>query len=196
MNNIVKTGTEHVERYEYSKTKLETEKFFWHTLCDNYLEFVKDRIYNPSTYGQDAAISAKYTLYTSMLAVLKLMAPIMPYITEAVYQLKFSALEGVKSVHLSSWPVADKKCIDAKSEKAGDLMVAVVDVVRRTKSKAQVSLKTPVKQLTISCSAEDRAALSTLLEDLKAVIYAEKIAFGPGAEIQCGDCEVKVNVAL
>ena len=196
LNTIVRVCSENFERYEYSKTKLEAEQFFWQTLCDNYLELVKDRIYNPSKYEPDEVVSAKYTLYTSILTVLKLMAPIMPYITEAVYQSKFNELEKVKSIHLTNWPESDDSLIDADAEKSGDLIVAIIDVVRKMKSKAQVSLKTPVTELIISCSKEDKKSIDILLDDLKSVINGEKIVFSKGGEIECEKCDVKVSVKL
>ncbi|MBU0535901.1 MAG: valine--tRNA ligase, partial [Nanoarchaeota archaeon] len=46
LNKIINQATESFDKYEYSKTKLESEKFFWQVLCDNYLEIIKDRLYN------------------------------------------------------------------------------------------------------------------------------------------------------
>ncbi|RME31014.1 valine--tRNA ligase, partial [Candidatus Woesearchaeota archaeon] len=63
---VVKDVTDHFDRYEYSKTRFETEQFFWRTFCDNYLELVKARLYNPEAYGE-AAQSAQHTLYSVAL---------------------------------------------------------------------------------------------------------------------------------
>ncbi|MBU3941956.1 MAG: class I tRNA ligase family protein, partial [Nanoarchaeota archaeon] len=82
----------------------ETEKFFWQQFCDNYLEIVKDRLYNKENYSKEAVDSAHYTLYNITLAILKLMAPIMPHITEEIYHLYFAEIEGLKSIHGSDWP--------------------------------------------------------------------------------------------
>jgi len=193
-NKIVKECTEYFDNYEYSKTKMEAEKFFWQVLCDNYLEIIKDRIYNPSKYSKDDIESAKFTLYTSLLGVLKLMAPIMPYITESVYQLHFAKLEGVKSIHLSSWPEYDKDLVDEKAEKAGDLLVDVLAVARKEKSTKQVSLKTPVR-LTIEAKADDKKLLELVLDDLKAAANAQDIKFGK-AKTKCANSDVNVDVVL
>ena len=89
LSKLVKESTEYFEKYEYSHTKLETDKFFWQTFCDNYLEIVKDRLYNPDKRGKEARLSAQYSLYNSLLTVIKLMAPITPFITEELYQYFF-----------------------------------------------------------------------------------------------------------
>ncbi|PIN85995.1 valine--tRNA ligase [Candidatus Woesearchaeota archaeon CG10_big_fil_rev_8_21_14_0_10_44_13] len=193
-NNIVKECTEYFDGYEYSKTKAEAEKFFWQILCDNYLEIIKDRIYNPARYSKEDIESAKFTLYTSLLGVLKLMAPIMPYITESIYHLHFAKLEGVKSIHVSKWPEPDPGLIDGKAEKAGDLLVDILAVVRKEKSAKQVSLKTPVK-LTIDIKAEDRKLLEIVLDDLKAASNAQEITFGK-ASMKCANSYVNVDVEI
>ena len=82
LHKVIMNSTLSLEKYEYSRTKQEVEVFFWHVLCDNYLEIVKDRLYNPDNRGVRERKSAQKALYDSILGVLKLMAPIMPHITE------------------------------------------------------------------------------------------------------------------
>ena len=93
LSDVIKNSTENFMNYEYSHTKLETETFFWHTFCDNYLEIIKDRIYNAEKRGKEAKLSAQYGLYHTLLAIIKLMAPIMPFITEELYQSYFRSHE-------------------------------------------------------------------------------------------------------
>ena len=78
----------------------------------NYLEIIKDRLYNPKTKQEKE--SAQYVLYTSLLTVLKLFAPIMPYITEELYQAYFQKHEKEKSIHISSCPKYDSRLINKK----------------------------------------------------------------------------------
>ena len=155
-------------------SKLSVEKFFWHKFCDNYLEIVKDRIYNPDKRGEEARKSAQYGLYHTLLAILKMMAPIMPHITEEIYQLYFAAKEKKKSIHISLWPKLDM--IDEEAERIGDVVVEAVEHVRRAKSEKKVSLKTPVKKLFIKAklSAEEFALVE---KEIKAVTKAEMIEF-------------------
>jgi valyl-tRNA synthetase len=176
LSRIVKGATESFENYEYSHGKLETDKFFWQVFCDNYLEIIKDRIYNPDRRGQDAMISAKFGLYTSLLTVIKLMAPIMPFITEELYQAYFREKENSKSVHLSKWPGLDMA--DDHAEHIGDFAVSVIEFVRKEKTAKQVSLKTPVKHLTIRAKIEEKD-FEEVEADIKASTSAEKIIFEP-----------------
>jgi valyl-tRNA synthetase len=147
LNRMIKESTETFARYEYSRTKSEVDKFFWQILCDNYLEFIKHRLYNPTEYPEDAVQSAKYTLYKVVLASIKLFAPIMPHITEEIYHLQFSKHEHCNSIHLSHWPTYDANLIDKKAEKVGDLVVYAATQARKAKSEKALSLKAPIKHM-------------------------------------------------
>ena len=149
INRLIQFCTESFDNYEYSKAKAETEKFFWQMFCDNYLEIVKDRLYNPDKYAKTAKDSAQFTLYNALIVILKLMAPIMPFITEEIYQLYFANDEKCKSIHLSGWPKFDKTMIDEEAEKTGDFVVYAIAEARKAKSEKGVSLKTPVKKMTL-----------------------------------------------
>ncbi|MEM3127094.1 MAG: valine--tRNA ligase, partial [Candidatus Woesearchaeota archaeon] len=115
LHKIIKESTETMDQFEYSKTKHEVEKFFWHIFCDYYLEICKDRIYNSQKYSEKSKQSAQFTLYESLLSVLKLMAPITPFITEEIYHHYFSKKEKKKSIHNSSWPEFNSKYIDEEA---------------------------------------------------------------------------------
>ena len=166
--------TESFRRYEFSKTKMETEKFFWQSFCDNYLELVKDRIYNPEKYSEDEIESAKFTLYTALETVLKLMAPVMPYITEEIFHLYFAKQE--KSIHNTSWPMFESSLVDEDAEKLGDLVVAAVTAARRAKTERQVSLKSPIKRLSLKGKIT-RRDFETVEKDIKAATSAETVVF-------------------
>ncbi|MEK6891812.1 MAG: valine--tRNA ligase, partial [Nanoarchaeota archaeon] len=176
LSRVVKESTENMMNYEYSHTKLGTETFFWHTFCDNYLELIKDRLYNHETRGKEAKLSAQYGLYHSLLTIIKLMAPIMPFITEELYQLYFKNHEHTKSIHLTKWP--ELNMIDEHAEHIGDFVVAVVEFVRKEKTSKQLSLKAPVKKLTIKSKVEEKD-FDGVEAEIKAATSAELIVFEP-----------------
>ncbi len=177
--------------YEYSHLKLETEKFFWHQFCDNYLEIIKDRVYNPDKRGEDAKLSAQYGLYNALLAIIKLMAPITPFITEELYQAFFREHEKVKSVHLAKWPAIDM--INEKDEKAGDLFIYVLQHVRRAKAEKGISLKAPVKKI-IAKGKISEEEFEKIKQDLTATTSAEEIVFEQIAKDSKVDYEVVVDI--
>jgi len=190
LNKVIKDATEAFEQYEYSKCKLLTEQFFWNVFCDYYLEIVKDRTYNDTRKGKEAA---QWTLYTSLLKILKLFAPIMPYITEEVYHAYYHQHEKTKSIHISEWPV--EHAVPEKSLAIGEMAVAIIGAVRKYKSEQKVSLKKEIALLTIDCSQEDQAKLTDVLDDIKATTNAQKVDFGVGKIVTDVD-SVKIEVLL
>ncbi len=54
LHRLIAQVTRELDRYEYSTALGHTEEFFWGAFCDNYLEIVKDRIYNPEERGAEA----------------------------------------------------------------------------------------------------------------------------------------------
>ncbi|MEK6856754.1 MAG: valine--tRNA ligase [Nanoarchaeota archaeon] len=171
LNSLIKTCTETFENYEYFRTKSDTENFFWNTFCDNYLEIIKNRLYNPS--NKEEKESAQYVLHLSLLSILKLFAPIMPHVTEELYQEHFKNHEKKKSIHNTPWPKYDKKLINKKIEKEGDEIIEIIAKVRQFKTSNQKSLKEEIN-LTLPTQYKN----SEFLSDLKAVTNAKELKFG------------------
>ena len=165
---VVNSATKYFEQYEYSRAKAETEKFFWKVLTDNYIEIVKKRIY---TGKGDKKLSAQYTLYHSLLTILKLIAPIMPYITEEIYQTYFKKLEKDKSIHTSKWPEVKK----VKDDGGFSDLVNLISKVRQEKTKAKKAMNT---EITLTIDKKDKTKLKNVLNDLKDVTNASDIKEG------------------
>ena len=169
MNKLVKEVTENFEDYNYSQSKRLVDSFFWSSFCDDYLEIIKKRIYNDMKEKTD---SAKFVLKKLLINILKLYAPIVPYITEEIY----SNFDN-KSIHISSWPEYDKKLIDDKFEKVGDEALEVIYQVRKFKADNKKSLKEHVKITLINNKLE------IFKEDLQSVCNAD-IFFGKEFKIE------------
>ncbi len=142
LQRVIRECTEQFEQYEFSKVRVALEVFFWHTFCDNYLEIVKHRFYQEG--ASEAKKSAQYALSTVLLDVLKMFAPLLPYITEELYQIGFAKQEKQKSIHITMWPSVDEKLVDEKIEKKGDVFVELLSKIRKFKSDHGKSLKIEV----------------------------------------------------
>jgi len=172
LNDLVKSCTENFEKYEYSRAKMETERFFWNMFADNYLEIVKKRIYNEKG---DRKKSAQYVLYKSLLTILKLFAPIMPFITEEIYQTYFKKFEKDKSIHISGW--LEVASLSAKADEGGklDLFLKILAKVRQEKTKAKKSMNVEIELI---LPKEEKAKLGKMIQDLKDVTNAREIKQG------------------
>jgi len=184
LKDVVDGATDSFDHYEYFRTKSDSEKFFWQVFCDYYLEMVKYRLYNPDKVGKESRRAAQYTLYQALLAVLKLMAPIMPHITEEIYQGTFQIHEGSKSIHNSSWPEIPDEFKDEKSEEAGDLAAEVIRLVRKAKSDANMPLGAEVEKAEIQVPEGKQEILKLVEEDVKGTGKIKAISYGDGKELQ------------
>ncbi len=181
----IKEATEAFDKYEYHQAKTAIEAFFWKDFCDNYLELIKSRIYEPKT--EQHKKSAQHALYTCLSAIVRLMAPFTPFITEEVYHLYLKEHEKCPSVHMTKWP--EMPAINEKAEQAGNIAVAVLSAVRKKKSEMKTSMKTPVKRLVI----ETKIDISGVLDDLKATTATEKIEIGKATEEITPDVKITVE---
>ena len=170
LDKIIALCTKSFENYEYARVKSEIEHFFWHTFCDNYLEIVKRRVYSGT---KEEKLSAQYALYTCLLKILKVLAPIMPYITEEIYQKFFKENEKHKSIHISSWPISEIS--DKKAEEAGELFTQILTQVRKQKSEEKKGMKS---EIILTLEKEKLDKLKPVLEDLKAVTSSKEIKSG------------------
>src|SRR3989344_2460139 len=169
LNKIVKICTGSFDEYEYSKAKGEIDNFFWNFYCDYYIEIVKNRLYNEKGKKKQ---SAQFTLYNSLLTIIKLFAPIMPHITEEVYNIRYAKDEKCKSIHISKWPEYDKKLDDKEIEKIGKLIIKIIQEVRKFKTMNKKSLK---EEVLITLNKKDYKTVEVAIDDLKAVTNAKEI---------------------
>jgi valyl-tRNA synthetase len=136
-----------MDKYEYSRAKEIIDNFFWKNLCDYYLEIVKSRLYNVGSIKTKQA--AQFTLYNVILGCLKLYSPIMPFITEEVYQNYFRKFEKQKSIHLTLLPELDKKLYFSTVAKDFELAIDVIAQIRKYKSEHQLSMKAELDEVSI-----------------------------------------------
>ncbi len=155
-------------KYGIAGAKRTIENFFWKDFADNYIEIIKKRVYNEK---EDKKLSAQYTLYQSLLTILKLLAPIIPFITEEIYQNYFREFEKDKSIHITQFSKIDIK----EKTDAGDLFIDVLRRVRQEKTKAQKPMNV---EIILNLDKKDYGILRELLEDLKAVTNAKEIKEG------------------
>jgi valyl-tRNA synthetase len=185
LNQVIKDATLFFEQYDFSKSKAEVERFFWNDFCDNYLEIIKDRLYNSDNYAKEEVESAKYTLYNAILATLKLFAPFLVHISEEIYQSFFKEFEKHKSIHLAKWPNPKKEWENKDALNSGRALLSVISAVRRYKALNNLSMKAELPSITITLpKAMD---LSMFEREIKNTLHVKVIDIEEGEEIGVKD---------
>lgn len=152
-----KTVTEAMEKCQWNIAVEEIRNFTWHVFCDCYIEAVKDRLYRSDVYGQPKKVAAQHTLYEVLYRILQMMAPVVPHLTEELYQAIYAENKAYKSIQVSPWPKYNPIIVDEIAEKNGDLIMAVIGEVRREKAEKKLALNSPVKKLIIYAGEQAEA---------------------------------------
>ncbi|QHC59004.1 valine--tRNA ligase [Rathayibacter sp. VKM Ac-2760] len=165
LDRVVADATTALENYDHARALEITEAFFW-TFCDDYLELVKER-----AYGEDGA-SAAAALHRALDVLQRLFAPFIPFAVEETWSWSHDG-----SVHTESWPEqgglgGDPAVLAAAS--------TVLTAIRRAKTDAKASQKTPVRSAVVTAPAELVASLRLAAGDLAAVGRIAALDFAEG----------------
>jgi valyl-tRNA synthetase len=173
--DVVAGCTAAFESYDHARALHETESFFWF-FCDDYLELVKSRAYGE--HGPRAAASAHAALQAALSVLLRLFAPVLPFVTEEAWSWW---QEG--SIHQASWPDPDGPRAMAGAVDPGLLGAAsdAIAAVRGAKSAARLSMRAPVRQLVVSAGEEDLARIRPVLADVQAAGKVDQVILRPSA---------------
>jgi valyl-tRNA synthetase len=171
--DLVDQATAALDGYDYTTALERTEAFFWR-FCDDYLELVKGRVYGDATEAGRA--SAASALRTALSTLLRLFAPVLPFVTEEVWSWW---REG--SVHRSAWPSAAPPRAAAGPDADPlllDVARSVLGEVRKAKSLAQRSMRWPVERAVVNDTAPRLERLRAVEPDLRAAGRIDRLEVG------------------
>ena len=182
--DVVATATAAFERFEHARALEATESLFW-TFCDDYIELVKDRANDLGGTHEAAAVrSARAALAIAVDTFVRLLAPFLPFATEEVWSWYRTG-----SVHRAAWPQSDG-LREASAGADAELVAragAALAALRKVKSEAKTSQKTPILSVALAVAPEAEASVEAVRADL---IEAAKVT-GPMtlavAEPRAGD---------
>jgi valyl-tRNA synthetase len=167
--------TEAMENCDFMNATEKARNFIWHVFCDHYLEAAKTRLYGEGK----GKLSAQYTLYKAIESMLKLIAPIIPHLSEEIWRIMYNP---EKSIHISEWPLQVDEFMDQEAEETGDLVIEVISDVRREKNRMGVSLNAPVDTLRLYAPEESLEKLSLGEQDIKDTLKVNTIVYASGDE--------------
>ncbi|SPZ50183.1 Valine--tRNA ligase [Sarcina ventriculi] len=132
MNGLVKEVTENMEKYELGIALQKVHDFLWTEFCDYYIELVK-----PVLYGEDEKSKGIVfnVLYKVLNTGLKLLHPVMPFITEEIYTHLSTETE---SITIASWPEYDESLVNEKSEKDMEFIMEAIKALRNLRASMNV----------------------------------------------------------
>lgn len=156
--DLVDEATVAFESFDYARALERTERFFW-SFCDDYLELVKGRAYDDA--NDETVRSAAVTLRVALSTLLRLFAPVLPYVSEEVWSWWRDG-----SIHRAAWPKADELRVEGGDPLVYEVAADVLAEVRKVKSTQKVSLASPVDRVHVIDTPERLAALEAARRDV------------------------------
>lgn len=167
LNKLIKETTINLNNYDLGVWTQKVYDFIWGEFCDWYIEMVKPRLYDKENKTREAA---QYTLNKVLGDSLKLLHPIMPFITEEIYTKLYNNDE---SIMISSWPKYSEEFNFAKEEKQIEKIKQIIIGIRNIRTNMNVH---PAKKLTLIFVTEnDEEMIIDSQEFIKKLGFADKI---------------------
>ncbi len=157
LNSLIKNFTEGLESLHPHLATRALQDFWLKDLSRGYIQLVRDRL---SSNDKEA----KYILEEVYVQLIKLCSPILPFITESVWQeLREKKVVKEESVHLTKWPKAEDKKIDKKLEEEFEIALQIIEVGLSVRDKEQVGLKWPLAKAIIKSDKEIRKEFQEII---------------------------------
>lgn len=183
LNRLIDQVNRNMDEYDFASALKSIRSFTWYEFADNYIEIVKNRLYSGS---EEEKLPAKYTLYKVLSALIKMLAPITPFLAEECWQI----FSGNGSVHLQSYPEAEKEFIDEEAENRGEIIKEIVESVRRYKHDNGMALNAPLGKIGIFV----KASIDT--RDISGALNAQVEIMNEMPEIEMRVAEIKPKFSI
>ena len=143
-NRVAADVNDALATYRFHEASNRIYDFFWGEFCDWYIELIKPRLNFGDAANRDAARVACRNLVTLFDASLRLLHPVMPFITEQIWQTLYEAKPPVKSIALTSYPQADTGQFDLSAETEMAILQDLIVSVRNLRAELKIEPKVRV----------------------------------------------------
>jgi len=176
LNSLMKEVIGSLERFEIHLAARRIEEFVVNDLSNWYIRRSRRRFWiAEESIDKDCAY---LTLYEVLVALCKLLAPFVPFITEHIYQNIVRSIFGeLESVHFCDYPSPDESLIDTELEDSMELISKLVEAGRRARSNAGIKIRQPLKEVVVVCSKGKKEKVSSLAGILKDELNVREVKF-------------------
>jgi len=183
-NKLVKYTTDAYEEYDLNKVVRSITDFVSEDLSNWYIRRNRRRFW---AHDLDTSKKAVYkTTYDVLVGLTKLIAPVVPFISEEIY----TALTSKESVHLAKFPKCDDKLIDEKIEEKMDLVRDLISLGRNVREEAKIKVRQPISEAILD--GKNKNIIGDLTELIKEELNVKEIKFADDLSIYM-NYEVKPN---
>lgn len=145
LNSLIKNYDDNLEKFEYHTALRDLADFVLNDLSREYIQIVRERVDR-----KDKAVF--YILNECLFGVLKLVAPVMPFISDKIFlELNKHFKLDKESVHLESWPESDEKKVDKELEEGMIYIKPIVQEILFKREKEKLNVRWPLPAVKIVC---------------------------------------------
>jgi valyl-tRNA synthetase len=156
-----------LQNYRFDEAATRIYDFFWGEFCDWYLELIKSRLNFEEGADTTAARAACANLVNLYEASLRLLHPVMPFITEEIWHAIYDGKPPLKSIALAAYPAADERQIDLTAETEMAILQDLIVSIRNLRAELKVE---PKVKIPVEVFAPDAAMRAMLENNLSAVL--------------------------
>jgi valyl-tRNA synthetase len=180
-NRVTKDVNEALESYRFHEAANRIYDFFWGDFCDWYIELIKGRLNAEGPAGTEAAGVACRNLMNLFEASLRLLHPVMPFITEEIWHAIYNVNPPLKSVALAAYPQADEKRFDLTAETNMAILQDLIVAVRTLRAELKVEQKHRVPIQIFTQEPEIRALFEQNRGAIERLANVESVTFVEGS---------------
>jgi valyl-tRNA synthetase len=177
-NRVAKDVAAELESYRFHEAANGIYDFFWGQFCDWYLELIKPRLLSQEANEAWVACTNLVSLFE---AALRLLHPIMPFITEEIWQTIYDAKPPLKSIALAPYPQADESQVDLAAETDMAILQDLIVSVRNLRAELKIEPKARVPIEIYAHGNGTQAMIDQNLGAIERLAAVEKVTFPQGS---------------
>lgn len=164
LNSLITSATENMEKFNFHFASRGITDFIVNDFSRTYIKIIRER--------EDVALN--YTMTHVIENILKIMAPISPFLTEYLYHDMKN-----QSIHLEKWPDAEKRMINTELENDMKLVDEITNACNSLRKEKNIKLRWPLPLLVVDAKVSD----SDIAEPLKILCNVEEVKFGKAEKL-------------
>src|SRR6202166_4156498 len=176
-NRVVADVNDALATYRFHEAANRIYDFFWGEFCDWYLELIKPRLNFDEGADKSAAHAACANLVNLFDASLRLLHPVMPFITEEIWQALYEGKAPFKSIALAAYPQADEEQFNLAAETEMAILQDLIVSVRNLRAELKVEPKVKVPIEVFAHEPEIRKMIDHNRSAVERLANVEKITF-------------------
>ncbi|HEY8503011.1 MAG TPA: DUF5915 domain-containing protein, partial [Gemmataceae bacterium] len=191
---LIKKARESFEKFDVMAFCLEAERFVDDKLSNWYVRRSRRRFWK-SEKGSDK-LAAYQTLYTVLTTLAKLIAPVVPFLTETMWQNLRTAGDP-ESVHLCDYPQADEALIDQQLSADMEALLRLVSLGSAARNAAKIKVRQPLAELKVQPANDaERRAVERFADQIREELNLKRVALHEADGEPLLRAELKLNMKL